>query len=281
MSAQQIGVLHRLGDRDPRRPAVAVADGAVARPDARERRVDHLLVEEGDDPVYGPDETVLPAPPAHHLREGHGSHHDGDSPPQEVRRPKARDVPAHADAFPLRRSDPPQIGDRDPLGSGESFGRFRRPAIGVERGPDGRPRDLFLPVGLPFPDVPDPDRQPPRGAEDLRLRVLLQQHAVGQLPEETLSEVPEGAVDHPGGNLLGSDLEEQSAIGAENHRRSLCGAKARFLSSGNPRVSRAWMYRLAQATESRLTLWMNPVLSVTLMAPRASRTLNVWEQRRA
>src|SRR5262249_17996438 len=166
----------------------------------------------------------------------------------------------NADALPLRRDDAAQRLQGHPLGPGEPFGRLRGAPGGVERRARLRPGDFALDVRLPRREAPQPHREPARRPERLG------RHAASpDVPrpragprerwEDRRPQLRERRRDQPRRNFLGADLQQEG------------GALPRAQDRASARAAR---YSRAQPTARRRTRWMKPVLSVTLMAPRAS-----------
>ncbi len=279
-------VFHRVADRNPCPAQRAVRLRAIPRTHARDHHVHDVAIEKRDDPVDRPDESELAVPPAHRFREGDRQHGRRNSLAQDIGGRRPRHGSPHADTLTLRSGKALQLAHHDALRAGEPLGGLRRTARCVERRLDGRTGDLLHGVGLPVTQASRPDRETPRRAEGLDVRVdaeveVGQKTAGLELVEQSEADIVQGAVDHPGRDLLCPDLEKEHTGRARPHRRPVSAPAAPFFKSGKPSASRVFRNSLAQPTERRRTLWMNPVLSVTLMAPRASRTLNVCEHRRA
>ena len=273
-------IFRRITDGDPRLAQKRVPLGTVPRAHARDCQVHDDVIEERDDPVDGPHEAVISLAPTHGLGERDRQHGRRHPRRQNVggRGPVHR--LAHTDALPLLGGDPLQLTHGDTLRAGEPLGRPGRPARRVERRGHRRTADQGYGIGLPVAQAVRQEGETPRCPERLDVAVdaelvVRQEHASLELVEQDEAKVLQGSVDHPRRNLLGPDLKEKDSPGAGAHWPGIFEVDGGVLSSGKPMVSRVFKYPLAHPTERRLTLWMNPVLSVTLIAPRASRTLNV------
>src|SRR5262249_5764341 len=127
--------------------------------------------------------------------------------------------------------------------------------------------NLLRPVLLAGFHALDPHGEPARAAPGER--GSMGKPRLVEDPDDARAEVLGGGADHPRGDLLASDLEE------ERLRHRACSAAAGR--SGTPVASRFARWACAQRTARRRIRWMSAARSVTLTAPRASSTLKRCE----
>ena len=234
----------------------AVAAGVGAGLNAGEFEFDDLIAEQAGDPADGPDEAgAVLAGPVHGFRPGDFRDQRGEGGGEDVAGFAAGDGAAEGVVFALGGGFDGELVEGDAVFAGETGG-------GAFAGGFRRAHDKFVAVGLADGEGGGAEDEAAGGAVELEVRcfeaVFIEDGA------EEAFEVGEGRGDHPVGDLFDADFEEEGAevAHAATPARRIC----------------CWSTQaVATPTASLRTRAMTPTRSVTLMAPRASRRLKLWE----
>ncbi len=245
-------------DLDAGRAEHPVTAGGASRAYSRHLERHHLIAEQRHQPADGPDEArAALARPVHGLREVDAQDQFGQGRGQDLGRGLAGDGAAVAEVRAARRLAHFEIRDRRVALAREAEGRAGGLAV-VESHRGGRAQHDLFGIGLAFGQAGGAQHQPPRRGirfDAGGLDPVIRQQLVKQLPQ-----VVEGGRDHPVGDFLDADLEQE-------------GQRAHAATPASDCSSQAW----ATPTASLRTRPITATRSVTLMAPRESSRLNRCE----
>jgi hypothetical protein len=243
-----------------------------------------VCAEQRDEPAHGADEARGATPPALGLGPVQALSQAGEHLGQHVRGIATGLVHDRVHVLAaIRLGVARELGGRDALAAREALGSLGGVALGVERGLDGGTLRPDGPVLLALLEARDSQYDPPRSPESLERLI-----AKARFGERLLGvglELGNGVVEWSGGDLLGTDFEQQVAA----HRTSPpcdgagCGATSAaegVLSEAEGVASRSRSpatYASQQLLASVRTRPMKLTRSVTAIAPRASSRLNACE----